>query len=196
MHAEIHPRKGRQRGDDDADDAQRRVFVPARKAAERRHDVLRVAGREGIAASPGARRLDDREIRVLDPRPRNAERQLQKLVEDRADEADEEQIIALALVHAPKDRQREHNKQDLVSEIRDCGEKPIQRRAADALQPIEKRHKRPPYVLIAPPHAELFSILSNAPAVVKETHTRRAAKFGLRVDKTCVARDEFQTFQK
>ena len=40
MHAEIHPRKGRQRGDDDADDAQRRVFVPARKAAECRHDHL------------------------------------------------------------------------------------------------------------------------------------------------------------
>ena len=88
VHAEVHARKRRDHDQQRADHTQPRLLRPAAEAAEGRKDILRVSARERVAGGLGAGALDDLKIRVLHPRARDAKDKLEKLVDDRADEAD------------------------------------------------------------------------------------------------------------
>ena len=136
VHAEIHAGKCRQRREHDAHDAQRAIFVPAGNAAERADGVLRVAGREGIAARPAARAFHDRKIRIAHPWPRDAAQQLEELIEHRAEEADKQQIIAFLLADAPEDRQRQQQERQLLAEAGERLHDGVEKRAADGFEPV------------------------------------------------------------
>jgi hypothetical protein len=81
---------------------------------------LRVAGRERVAARVGAGALDDREIRVDHPGSRHAEDELERLIERRAEKADQKEVVAAALAHAPEHEQRRDHEHGLAAELGDA----------------------------------------------------------------------------
>ena len=141
MHAEIHPRKRHQHDQRDAHAAHPLPLCPQCHRAERADGILRVPGRKRIARRGRAGGLHDRKIGIKHPRPRNAARDLQPLVANRAEQADQKRIISRPFVHAPEECERRHHKRDLVAAVGDAGEKHIQRRNPDRFQQTQKFHR-------------------------------------------------------
>ena len=95
---------------------------------------------EGIAACCLARRFNDGEIRILHPRAGNAEEDLQKLIDNGADKADREQIVALLLVYAPKNDHSHRHKYRFLAKKRDDRKQKIKHGISDLFEKIKKRH--------------------------------------------------------
>lgn len=140
VHAEVHARKRREHDHDGADHAQPRPPRPAAEAAEGGEDILRVSARERVAGGLGPGALDDAEIRVLHPWARDTEHQLEKLVDDRADEADREHIVPAGLAHAPEHDDGDGHEHDLAAAIGDCAEHRVKPRRAQLCQRIKQLH--------------------------------------------------------
>ena len=141
VHAEIHPRKRRDHDQQRADRAQPCPLRPAAEAAEGRKDVLRVSARERVAGGLGAGALDDLKIRVFHPRARDAKDKLEKLVDDRADEADREHIVPAGLAHAPEHDDGSGHEHKLAAAVGECAEQRVQKRCAQLCQRIKKLHR-------------------------------------------------------
>ena len=104
-----------------------------------------MAAGEGIARSLGACAFDYREVRILDPRARNAEPQLQKLIDDRSGKADCHHVVAAAFVKAPKNDDGSHDKHSLASEICDKSHELVEKRSTYAFKCVEQFHVSPRY---------------------------------------------------
>ena len=105
------------------------------------HGVLCVTAGEGIPRGLRPGRLHNGEIRVLYPRPGHAAEYFQELIDDRAKEAHDHQVIALALADAPERRHGDDHEEQLAAQQRDDRHDLIQRRRADALQRVQNSHK-------------------------------------------------------
>ena len=89
---------------------------------------------ERVPRRRAARGLHDGELRVEHPRPRDAEDQLEPLVDDRAAETDGEYIVALPLADAPEHGDGEHHEHRLVAELGDRRHERVQRGRAQGFQ--------------------------------------------------------------
>ena len=87
-------------------------------------------GEVGEARRARAGGLDDLERGVEHPGPRDAERDLQHLVDRRAGEAQEHEKIALVFVHAPEDHQHKEHEQRLAAELRHALHERVEQRSA------------------------------------------------------------------
>ena len=137
VHAEVHARERREHDHGGAGHAQPRPLRPAAEAAEGGEDILRVPARERVAGGLGPGALDDLEIRVFHPRARDAEHQLEKLVDDRADEADREHIVPAGLAHAPEHDDGDGHEHDLAAAVGEHAEHRVQKRRAQLGQCIK-----------------------------------------------------------
>ena len=100
-------------------------------------DILRVPARERVAGGLGPGALDDLEIRVFHPRARDAKDKLEKLVDDRADEADREHIVPAGLAHAPEHDDGSGHKHKLAAAVGERAEHRVQKRCAQLCQCIK-----------------------------------------------------------
>ena len=141
VHAEVHTRKRREHDHNGTDHAQPRPPRPAAEAAEGGKDILRVPARERVAGGLGAGALDDLKIRVLHPWARDAEHQLEKLIDDRADEADCEHIVPAGFAHAPEHNDGDGHEHDLAAAVGECAEHRVQKRCAQLRQRIKQLHE-------------------------------------------------------
>ena len=132
--AQIHPRKRHQQQKRDARPPHPALFRLQRNGAEGSDGVLRVPGWERIPRRRGARRLHNRKLRVQHPRARNPAGDFQELVCQRPEKPHHKYIVARSLVHAPEQQQRQRQKRQLVSKIRNAGEQRVERGHADGLQ--------------------------------------------------------------
>ena len=130
MDAEIQPRKGNEQRQRHAHHAHPKLFRDAEHSAVGGDGVLRVARGEGEARRARAGGLDDLERGVEHPGPRDAERDLQHLVDRRAGEAQEHEKIALVFVHAPEDHQHKEHEQRLAAELRHALHERVEQRSA------------------------------------------------------------------
>ena len=137
MDAEVHARKAHQHKNHDADPPQAVPLRRAGDAAECTDGILRVAAGEGEPRGFGAGALDDGEVRIEHPRPRDAAQELEKLVEHRPQKSDGQQIISLVFVDAPEDEDGDCEKGCLAAEVRDAAHQPVARGGAEALEQIE-----------------------------------------------------------
>ena len=140
MNTEVHPREGNEHTKRDRCGPNGAILEFQCKTAEKSDRGLRVTAGEGISACRLARRFNDREIRILDPRARNAEGDLEKLVDNCADKADREQIVALLLVYAPENDHSDCHKYRLFAEKSDEREDKIKHGVSDIFKKIKKRH--------------------------------------------------------
>ena len=95
-----------------------------------------MAAGEGIARGLGSRGLHDGEIRILDPGARDAEGQLQKLVEHRTRKAHRQHIAAAGLVEAPEHDDGQRHEHHLAAAVGDQRHDGVQPGHADALQRV------------------------------------------------------------
>ena len=130
VNAEIQPRKGNEQRQRHAHHAHPELFRDAEHPAVGGDGVLRVARGEGEARRARAGGLDDLERGVEHPGPRDAERDLQHLVDRRAGEAQEHEKIALVFVHAPEDHQHKEHEQRLAAELRHALHERVEQRSA------------------------------------------------------------------
>ena len=104
-----------------------------------------MAAGEGVAGCLGACAFNYREVRIFDPRARNAEPQLQKLIDDRSGKADCHHVIAAAFVKTPKNDDGSHDKHSLASEICDKSHELVEKRSTYAFKCVEQFHVSPQY---------------------------------------------------
>ena len=130
VHAEIQPRKRDERGEHDGNDSYPAALRRARDAAEGADGVLCVAAGEGEARRLRAGGLHDLKVRVQHPGPRDAEGDLERLIEDGPGKAHEKKIAAPALVDAPVHRERHDHKDELLAKVRDERHRAVEQRRA------------------------------------------------------------------
>ena len=74
---------------------------------------------------------------VFHPRARDTEHQFEKLVDDRADEADREHIVPAGLAHAPEHDDGDGHEHDLAAAVGERAEHRVQKRCAQLCQCIK-----------------------------------------------------------
>ena len=110
-------------------------------AAEGAGDILGVAAGEGIACCLFPCAFHDGEVGILYPGSRNAEHQLQKLIEQRAHKAGGEQIVAVFLAEAPENGNGNSHKDHFPTAEGNGSHNEIQHGISDAFNGVQKFQK-------------------------------------------------------
>ena len=140
MYAQIHAGKAHQHHENDTHRSHPCPFDGACQASHHHRHILTVPTGERIACGSGPGAFYNGKLRIPHPRTRHLTGNFQNLIQHRAQQSGGQQIVAVALVMAPKHRHRRRNKQPFTAKIGDDGEKSVQNRVTDALQRIQKTH--------------------------------------------------------
>ena len=139
MNTEIHSGKRGHQNENNAQDPQPGLPVPAGYAAQGACNILRMPGGKGKTAGILFGALHYGEVGT-DPGPWNSAQQLEKLIENGAEKADKQKIISLPLIHTPENHQCKDDEKQLAAKQGEKFHYLIQKRIADGLQPEKKRH--------------------------------------------------------
>lgn len=100
---------------------------------------------KGIAGSALARAFDDRKAGIADPRARDPEKKLEKLIKKSSNKADRKNEIPLTLIDAPVINEPHEDKENLPPEMSDQRKEGIKEWETDAFQKFKKLHSEPPF---------------------------------------------------
>ena len=142
--AQIQPGQGDQHAQGDGGQPDPEPAALGGDDAEGADGVGGVARGEGVAGglSPGG--FHDGEVRVPDPGPGDPAGDLHELVDQCAQKAHAQQVIAPALVHAPERHQCGDEKHRLAAQLRQHRYDAVQPGGPQSLQKIQEIHVLPP----------------------------------------------------
>ena len=140
MDTDVHSGKRNQNCDSNATNANPFFLGNRCNRTEGSDCALRVAAGKRIAGSRFPGLFQNSKITVQHPRPGNPEEKLHKLVSNRTHETDTQHIVAMALVDAPEDDHRNHQKCRFLTQPGDQQHQLIQSRYTDLFQQIQKLH--------------------------------------------------------
>ena len=149
VNTNVHPGQRHQYRNSDAQALHDRTLRSVCNGTKCSNSGLAVSAGEAVTGGRFPGLLQNGKLRIPDPRPGYPAGDLQKLVGQGSEEAHRKHIIALPLIHAPKQDQRGHQKSDLVTQVCDGQHEFIQHRHTDAFEKIEKFHSAPPCLSIA-----------------------------------------------
>ena len=133
---QIQPGQGDQEAQRHRDQPQPELLALGGQNAEGAHGAGGMAGGEGIAGGLRPGGFDDGEVGIPHPGTGDPAGDLQKLVDQGTHKAHTHQIIALALIHAPEDRQRGNEEHGLTAQVGQGRHDGIQPGSAKRLQHI------------------------------------------------------------
>ena len=140
VNPEIEPGERDQHRKKDAPRAEELLFCDEGDAAEEADRGLGMSAGEGVSCGGVYGVSDGREIGVGNPGAINAEDQLEELIEKRTDKADEEEIVAGALIQTPEEKKRYGEHPDFIAEVGQNPEKRISERGANAFKEMQNGH--------------------------------------------------------